>query len=402
MSTPIAFPRFGRRRITPQACVLTGRSHLRAFLGEALAELGFVVRACADDDGFAAAAATTPLDLVVLPLPDGPATADRLRRLAVASPEASVLLLGPPASPALAAAQELAAALGLTALTPLATPFRPADLAARVAHLAPRRATLQAPVDIEEALAAGWLEPWYQPQVDLSTGTIRRAEALLRLRHPVWGVIEPARFLPSGADLPWRAVSDLVVDRAIADWRGFAARGTPIGLAVNVPLTVLREPDFVRSLWRRLPDHPAFRGLTVEVDCSEVVAHLDEAVAIARELRFCNVGVSIDDAGPGWTPLAALPHFPFVELKADGGTVRGCATDAARHAVCAALVEQARRVRVPIVAEGVEGEEDLAAVKALGFDSVQGFVVARPMEARKLARLLARQDTATTRPPAVG
>lgn len=400
--TPIAFPRFGRRRITPHACVVTERAHLRAFLAESLTELGFVVHACANAEAVAAAATAAPLDLAVLPLPEGPATAERLRLLAAASPEASVLLLGPPAAPALVAAQELAGTLGLAVLRPLGTPFRMADLAGRVAHLAPRRATLQAPVDVEEALASDWLELWYQPQVDLATRRIRRAEALLRLRHPVWGVIEPARFLPTGADLPWRAVSEFVVRRAVADWLGFARRGTPVDLAVNVPLSVLCEEDFVRGLWRTLPDHPLFGGLTVEVDCRAIVADLDAAVAIARELRFCNVGVSIDDAGPGWTPLATLRHFPFVEIKADAGVAAGCARDPAKRAVCEALVEQARRVGVPTVAEGVETEADLATVRALGFDSVQGFVFARPMEPKRFARLLPRHELPATRPPSAG
>lgn len=377
--------------MAPHACIVTEGPHLRAFLAETLAELGFVTHPCSHGPDAAAVAEAMAVDLLVIPVPpDGLAAAATLRTLAARRIEATVLLVGPRNGLSLAATQQLADELGLAVLAQLGTPFRTEELAERVAHLAPPRATLQAPIDVEEALASGWLELWYQPKVELRSMQIRGAEALLRLRHPHWGVVEPARFLPGGRDLPWRALSEFVVTRATADWLGFAQRGTPVDLAVNVPLAVLREDDFVRFLWRRLPDHPLFRGLTVEVNCCEIVADLAAAQDAARQLRFCNVGVSVDDAGPEWTPLATLRHFPFVEIKADGGIVNGCAADPAKRAVCADLVEQARRVRVPIVAEGVESEADLQAVRTLGFDLVQGFVLARPMDARKFARSLPR------------
>ncbi|RAI39893.1 EAL domain-containing protein, partial [Rhodoplanes roseus] len=389
--------RFGRRRVTPHACVVTERPHLRAFLSETLGELGFVVHACDDGRAVSAATAAAAIDLVVLPvLTGGPAAADRLNRLAAEQSEAALLLLGPQDCPALAEAQQLAEDLGLSVLRPLGTPFRFEQLSARIAHIAPPRATPRAVVDVEEALANHWLELWYQPKIDVATRHIRGAEALLRLRHPQWGIVEPAQFLASG-EVPWRAVSALVMMRAMTDWLSFARRGSAVDLAINIPLAVLRDDAFMRFLCREVPDHPLFRGLIVEIGCDEIVADTDTAVAVARQLRFSTIGVSVDDAGPEWRPLPALPDFPFVELKADGAVVNGCSRDSAKRALLRDMVEHAKRVGVPTVAEGVETEDDLITVRELGFDMVQGFVFARAMDSKKFARLLPRFES-----PALG
>lgn len=390
--TPIvARPRFGRRRVAPHACIVTDHPHLLAFLADTLSELGFVTHDSGHGRAVAAATKAAAIDLLVIPvLRDGVAAAATLRLLAAEQVEAAVLLVGARNALPLAAAHQLGTELGLAMLAPVGAPFRIEEFGERIAHLAPPHATLQAPIDVEEALANGWLELWYQSKADLRSLQPCGAEALLRLRHPHWGIVEPARFLPDGHDLPWRTLCEFVVTRAVADWRGLAARGTPVDLAINVPIAVLGEPDFVRFLWGRLPDHPLFGGLTIEIACSEIVADIEAAQTVARHLRFCNVGVSVDDAGPEWTALATMRHFPFIEIKADGGVVNGCATDPAKHALCENLVQQARRVGVPAVAEGVETEADFRAVRALGFDMVQGFIYARPMDPKKFARTLPR------------
>ncbi|EJW09809.1 response regulator receiverprotein [Rhodovulum sp. PH10] len=383
--------RFGRRRMTPHAGIATAEPHARAFLCETLAELGFVVHACADAHDVATENAAVPFDLVVLPLAgEARPAAEVLRVLASAHSEAAVLLIGGRHALPLAAAFSLGEELKLSMLPPLTAPFRVDELAARVAHICPPRAPLQAPVDLDEALASGWLELWYQAKVDLKSMLPQGAEALCRLRHPHWGIVEPASFLPNGADPPMRALSEFVVERAMADWLTFARQDTPLALAVNVPLAILREPDFVRFLWSRVPAHPQFGGLLIEVNASEMVRDLDGARAVARQLRFANIGLSIDDLGPEWREFAALPDFPFVEIKVDAAVASGCAVDPEKRAVCSGIVELAARHGVPTVAEGIESAEDFYATRELGFDLLQGFVCARPMEPRKFVKTLPR------------
>jgi hypothetical protein len=111
-----------------------------------------------------------------------------------------ILLLGPSDSPTVAAARELGEKLGLAMLPMLPTPFGSGDLRDSVAAFLPIE-TPNSPVDVAEALHAGWLELWYQPKIDTRTLALRGAEALVRMRHPHWGVVQPACFIPDDGDL---------------------------------------------------------------------------------------------------------------------------------------------------------------------------------------------------------
>ena len=121
-----------------------------------------------------------------------------------------------------------------------------------------------------------------------------------------------------------------------------------------------------------LPHHPAFGGLTVEVNGAELIQDIPRLQVIARQLRFYNIGISIDDLGVEWTALAALEDFPFVEIKVDRQFVSGCATDRLKRAMCQTIVDLARRLDVRTVAEGVETQADFNVVREIGFDLVQG------------------------------
>jgi len=386
---------FGRRRVAPRVGILDPKASIRTFLADTFEDLGFIPQ------GWAAASEILPSldrvepDLVVVVV-SGDGAEDVLKLLAAALFRGKIMLMGGRSLPALAHAQQSGTQLGLAMLPVLSTPFRPNELKERLAGLLPAAPPPPLPVDFTEALGNNWLELWYQPKIDPRAFSPVCAEALIRLRHPAWGIVPPACFLPEKGDPHFRALSDFVVLKAVADWRHFAIDYMPIEIAVNLPVAVLADPDFVERMCRQLPDHPAFSRLVVEIDSSELIGNVATVRRTVRGLGSDRIGVSIDNLGTESSSLAGLEGFPVMELKIARAVVNGCAGDRLKRALCGTILDIARRLGARTVAEGVETRADLHAAREMGFDLVQGFLFGKPMEARKFARTLRRPVSVQT------
>jgi EAL domain-containing protein (putative c-di-GMP-specific phosphodiesterase class I) len=377
---------FGRRKGATRVCIADSKPHIRKFLGESLEELGFITCECTQVGELNAVLDGQPPELVVVGLSAGGIeAAAMLQALAARAFDGKVLLLGPRDSLMVAAVQELGEQLGIAMLPMLATPFDSRSLRNSVATLLPIEAPPKPVIDAAEALSAGWLELWYQPKFNTHTLELCGVEALIRVRHPTWGVVLPAYFLPDKGDPYLRVLSDFVIGRAIDDWRNFITQGRGIEIAINLPITFFQDPESVASLCRQMPDHPAFEGLIVEIDAADVIRNLDLAKAVARQLRFSNIAISIDDLGSEWPSLVGLHDFPFVEIKVDRQFIAGCADDRLRQTVCRQILDLADGFGARTVAEGVETRADFFTVREMGFDVVQGFLFAKPMMAQKFA-----------------
>jgi EAL domain-containing protein (putative c-di-GMP-specific phosphodiesterase class I) len=387
-------PAFGHRKLVPRVCVADRKQHIRAFLVEALEDLGFIVCECARVGELGAMLNGHLPDLVVVGCFAEGADADKmLETLAARQYDGMVLLVGAVDSPAVAAARALGEQLGLPMLALLATPFGNGDLRDSVAAFLAIEAP-SPPVDVAEALAAGWLELWYQPKVDARMLAVRGAEALIRMRHPHWGVVQPARFLPAAGDPQFRALSEFVISQAMADWQTFQAERSPVDISINLSLSFLKDPQSLDYLSRQLPDHPLFDGLMVEINGAEIVRDLALARDIAKKTRLRKISISIDDLGPEWPSFSGLLDFPFVEVKVDREYVSGCADDRLKRVVCRNIVEMADGYGARTVAEGVETRADYFAARTMGFDLIQGFLFGKPMTVRKFARTALRHAAA--------
>jgi len=382
-------PAFGKRRLRPRACVIDVKEHIRSVLEDALENLGFVTCECARAGELALVFEVHHPDLMVIGLSiEEPEADEILHLLAGRHYGGSVLLLGPADSRVTTNVRGLAEQLGLAVLPTLHTPFNDAELVNRVAALLPSGEPPSPPVRVAEAVDSGWLELWYQPEIDTRTLALHSAEALARIRHPAWGVVPPAYFIPDDGDPHFRALSEYVIGTAINDWGGFAARQGPMEIAINLPVAFLDDPASLTSLCERMPHDPAFEGLIVEINGTEVVRNFDRLKEIARRLRFHNIAISVDDVGAEWPQLSGLGDFPFVELKVDRKFVAGCANDVLKRSVCRAILDLAASYGARTVAEGVETRADFLTVREMGFDKAQGFLFARPSTAKKFARTM--------------
>ncbi len=378
---------FGRRKMMPRACVADSKRHLRAFMSEVLEDLGFVTSECGSADELRAVLAGELPDLILLGIAaDGIEPGRFLEILVREAFDGKVLAVGARDSIIVKAVRQVGEEYGLAMLPPLTTPFAAETLRERVATLLPDEPAPSPAVHVGEALHAGWLELWYQSKVDARSLVRRGAEALVRMRHPTWGVVPPAYFIPEAHDPHFRDLSEFVIERALQDWHYLLERQSAVDLSINLPAPYLREPQAVRDLCRRMPTHPAFGGLTIEIASDEAINDLAFLGEVAREMRFHNIGLSVDNLGANWPDLMGLDRIPFIKLKADRQFVTGCSNDRLKRTVCRHIVELAQGYGARTVAEGVESRADLIAVTELGFDLVQGYLFGKPMPLKKFAR----------------
>ena len=204
-----------------------------------------------------------------------------------------ILVMGPADSVMVAAVQELGRRLGMEMLPPLATPFDGASLRNSVETLLQIEAPPNPVIDAAEAMSAGWIELWYQPKFNTRTLQLCGAEALIRVRHPTWGVVPPAYFIPDKNDPYLGVLSNFVIGRAIEDWRSFIAEHRNIEIAVNLPFSFFQHPESIANLCRQMPDHPAFEGLIVEIDAAEVIS--DPGLALGSRQRFGPVARAVTE-----------------------------------------------------------------------------------------------------------
>lgn len=310
-----------------------------------------------------------------------------LRHLSTRGYGGAVLLMSGADERLLKAVEGLARSLELNVLGVLSKPVHPADLAKAVRRVRTTDAGRPAPevdVSVDElraALAAGEIEPWFQPKADTRTGRVVGVEALARWRHPTKGLVLPGSFV--GVAEEHGLVDDLldrVLDGALRASGAWRRAGTDVSVAVNLSFRNLHRLKLPEELERLAKSFgvPLTR-LTVEVTESTVAHELATSLEILTRLRLRNIGLSIDDFGTGFATMDHLKKFPFTELKIDKGFVRAATDDRTARSIVESSVFLARRLGMTTVAEGVETSEQRDLVARLGVDVIQGWALARPM-----------------------
>ena len=276
---------------------------------------------------------------------------------------------------------------GLNMRPPLTKPFRAESIRhiIRDTHLADSPSFA---VGLDEALAKGWLELWYQPKIDLRSKTLAGAEGLIRCRHPVQGILPPASFIPGASESSHATLTEHVIATALRDWDDFAATGVRLHTAVNTSIGALANlslPALIREHRSKSADWP---GLILEITESEVVKDGVLMHEIATQLRIYGISFAIDDFGEGFSSFARLRDIPFAELKLDQSFVRGSGADERNAGICQTIINLAHNFGALAVAEGIENAADLQAVHRMGCDIGQGFLLARPMPKANFVTLL--------------
>ena len=249
---------------------------------------------------------------------------------------------------------------------------------------------------LRRAIERGQLSLVYQPQVELASGRILGAEALLRWHHPELGNVPPVEFIPlaesSGLILP---IGQWVLTEAADQLAAWDRAGLPpLKVAVNVSSVQLRQPE-LPGLVKRTVEAAGLDVHRLELELTEGAAMQDPqgAIAVMNALYENGTELSIDDFGTGYSSLAYLKNFPVGTLKIDRSFVRDIESDAGDRAIVEAIIRMATSLGMRTVAEGVETEAQLSYLRERGCFGMQGWLLSKPLAADDFARFVRARAT---------
>jgi diguanylate cyclase (GGDEF)-like protein len=245
--------------------------------------------------------------------------------------------------------------------------------------------------DLRTAITDNQFVLYYQLKVDLETGAIAGAEALIRWYHPERGLIPPDVFIPvAEQNGSICKITDLVMAEACNEIRRMMDSGlAPVSIAVNVSALDLRRPDFtdhVAATLVRTGVSPKY--LEIEVTESNVMHDVDQVIGTLRRLRALGVSISIDDFGTGYSSLAYLKQFPVQTLKIDRSFVADMTSDVNSHAIPKLIVDLARNLGVSVIAEGIETEDQRELLFSMGCRQAQGYLFSPPVPSADFVEML--------------
>jgi diguanylate cyclase (GGDEF)-like protein/PAS domain S-box-containing protein len=241
-------------------------------------------------------------------------------------------------------------------------------------------------LDLRKAIANGEFELYYQPVVNLQSNAISGCEGLLRWHHPERGMVSPAEFIPvaeeTGLIVP---IGEWVLRQACAD---AATWPDGINVAVNLSAAQFRYQTLARAVIGSLaasglPPH----RLELEITESVLMQNNEATVATLHQLRQLGVRIAMDDFGTGYSSLSYLRSFPFDKIKIDRSFINDLSDKGDSFAIVQAITRLARRLNMATTAEGIETEQQLENVRAVGCTEMQGYLFSPPGPVQRIARL---------------
>lgn len=252
---------------------------------------------------------------------------------------------------------------------------------------------LRLETDLRNAVQSQSFGVQYQPIVCLSDGRVTGFEALLRWRHPVWGVVPPDQFIQvaeeTGLILP---IGRWVLSEAcekLHKWQQEHPSAPPLAINVNLSRRQLLQPDLLEQIRRVLEETELPpESLRLEITESAIIEDPEAAVRLLRHLKSLDIGLCVDDFGTGYSSLSSLQQFPVNILKIDRSFIRGMGPEGERDEIVRAVVGLAHSLRMEVVAEGVETEGQLESLRAMNCDYGQGYLLCRALDVEGIERFL--------------
>jgi len=252
------------------------------------------------------------------------------------------------------------------------------------------RERLELESGLRTALAQREFELHYQPKVDVATGRIESAEALIRWRHPKKGLIAPGGFIPlaeeTGLIVP---LGEMVLYEACRQASAWQDEGLHLRMAVNLSARQFRQDGLIETVRGALSAarlEPRF--LELELTESAVMQDAETSVQIMRRLSDLGVRISVDDFGTGYSSLSYLRRLPLDKLKIDRSFIREIVTSRDDAQIVRAIVSLAHSLHLKVIAEGVETQEQLTFLRSLGCDQYQGYLCSPPLPPMEFLTLL--------------
>jgi diguanylate cyclase (GGDEF)-like protein/PAS domain S-box-containing protein len=244
---------------------------------------------------------------------------------------------------------------------------------------------------LRRALERHEFEVHYQPKVNVKTGKITGAEALIRWTHPILGRVVPTKFIPVAEDCGLiLSIGNWVLREACKQARAWLDAGLPLGtMAVNISAMEFRDENFLDGVFAILKETSLDpRCLELELTETVLMKRAESTESILKALRAIGVQVAVDDFGTGYSSLSYLRKFPIDALKIDQSFVRQITTAPDETTIVTAVIGMGRSLKLRVVAEGVETQEELAFLQANQCEEAQGYYFSPPVVPQEFAKLL--------------
>jgi diguanylate cyclase (GGDEF)-like protein len=263
-------------------------------------------------------------------------------------------------------------------------------------------ARLQLESELRQAAALGQLQLAYQPLVDIASGRVFGLEALARWCHPQRGWISPGEFIPlaESSDLILQ-IGLWVLQEACRQASAWQREGVDVSVAVNLSARQFRQPDLLSTIQQAVASNGLQpRHLDIELTESLVMSDADRSIEILDQLDRCGFKIAVDDFGTGYSSMSYLKRLPVRKLKIDRAFVSDLGADPRSDAIVRAVIALAHGLKMSVIAEGVETNEQLRRLSAYGCDQYQGYLFSKPRAGGDIAELLRRQPPAGRELPA--
>ncbi|XHX80091.1 MAG: EAL domain-containing protein [Stenomitos frigidus ULC029] len=253
---------------------------------------------------------------------------------------------------------------------------------------------LQLETDLRHAIERQEFELHYQPIVLLKNKNLVGFEALVRWRHPQRGLVSPGEFIPTAEDtglivpLGWWVLQEAC--RQMHLWQQQFALHPPLTISVNLAGKQITQPDAaerVKQILQATGLHPS--RLKLEITESSLMEHAESTIAMLQQLKALGIQLAIDDFGTGYSSLSYLHRFPIDTLKIDRSFVNRMDVELEKLELVRTIATLAWNLSMDVVAEGIETQQQLSHLKALGCEYGQGYLFSKPVDARATERLIA-------------
>ncbi|HYP53293.1 MAG TPA: EAL domain-containing protein, partial [Pyrinomonadaceae bacterium] len=263
---------------------------------------------------------------------------------------------------------------------------------------------LQMETDLRRAVEREEFFVQFQPIVSLETGEIRSFEALVRWRHPERGLISPATFIPTaeetGLIVPLGRWVLTEACRQLREWQRVRPEQPHLSVSVNLSSKQFTQPDLIAQIQQALQESGLSpSSLKLEITESVVMENIETVTEMLQQLRALGVQLSIDDFGTGYSSLSYLHRFPIDTLKIDRSFVTRMSENNENMEIVRTIIMLAHNLKMNVVAEGVETEQQLTQLIAFGCGYAQGFYFSKPLDAKIATRLLSSSHVYTLPAP---
>ena len=237
--------------------------------------------------------------------------------------------------------------------------------------------------DLRSAASEGQLQLHYQPKMDIRSGHVRQAEALLRWQHPELGMVSPAEFIPLAERTgSMFLLTGWVIEEGIRQLSAWNRKGLHMQLSLNISAEDLHGENLLMTVERLLKRYQlSAEQLIFEITESTAMRDPEHSLSVLEKLRDGGISLSVDDFGTGYSSLAHLKRLPVQELKIDQSFIRNLDETSEDAVIVRSTIEMSHNLGLKVVAEGVEYQHTLELLERWHCDTAQGYLISRPMDA---------------------